>query len=109
MREKLNCPNCGAAITGAKCEYCGTIFYDFANIELYKAGYLRMKIGDALNIFKAVPTNISITNTACTAELYADDRLISIEAAPEYEVNICLRIVPDDRGVILERLNNENV
>lgn len=21
-----NCPNCGAPITGAKCEYCGTIF-----------------------------------------------------------------------------------
>lgn len=24
--EKFNCPNCGAAITGAKCEYCGTLF-----------------------------------------------------------------------------------
>lgn len=21
-----NCPNCGAPITGPKCEYCGTIF-----------------------------------------------------------------------------------
>ena len=23
-----NCPNCGAAIVGNKCEYCGTIFND---------------------------------------------------------------------------------
>ncbi len=22
----LNCPNCGAVRTGAKCEYCGTVF-----------------------------------------------------------------------------------
>lgn len=21
-----NCPNCGAPITGEKCEYCGTVF-----------------------------------------------------------------------------------
>lgn len=21
-----NCPNCGAVITGSKCEYCGTVF-----------------------------------------------------------------------------------
>ena len=24
--EILNCPNCGAVRTGAKCEYCGTVF-----------------------------------------------------------------------------------
>lgn len=26
MRGKTNCPNCGAPITGSKCEYCGTVF-----------------------------------------------------------------------------------
>ena len=26
MRYKTNCPNCGAPITGDKCEYCGTSF-----------------------------------------------------------------------------------
>lgn len=24
--KDLNCPNCGAPITGDKCEYCGTLF-----------------------------------------------------------------------------------
>lgn len=24
--KDLNCPNCGAPITGDKCEYCGTVF-----------------------------------------------------------------------------------
>lgn len=23
------CPNCGAVITGPKCEYCGTVFRDY--------------------------------------------------------------------------------
>ena len=26
MKELLNCPNCGAPITGPRCEYCGTAF-----------------------------------------------------------------------------------
>ena len=26
LKPKLNCPNCGAPITGSKCEYCGTYF-----------------------------------------------------------------------------------
>ena len=29
MRDKteLNCPNCGAPITGERCEYCGSVLY----------------------------------------------------------------------------------
>lgn len=26
MSRPLNCPNCGAPITGLLCEYCGTVF-----------------------------------------------------------------------------------
>ena len=26
LKPKLNCPNCGAPITGNKCEYCQTEF-----------------------------------------------------------------------------------
>lgn len=31
--KKLNCPNCGAPITGDKCEYCGTVFRKQINAE----------------------------------------------------------------------------
>lgn len=27
-KHLYNCPNCGAPITGDKCEYCGTVFMD---------------------------------------------------------------------------------
>lgn len=26
LKNMTNCPNCGAVITGDKCEYCGTVF-----------------------------------------------------------------------------------
>ena len=26
LKPKLNCPNCGAPVTGSKCEYCRTDF-----------------------------------------------------------------------------------
>lgn len=26
QNKRTNCPNCGAVITGMKCEYCGTDF-----------------------------------------------------------------------------------
>ena len=36
----MNCPNCGALITGDKCEYCGTIFQKNINFNnLYRSGY----------------------------------------------------------------------
>ena len=54
MREKLNCPNCGAPITEEICPYCGTIFYDFANIEIGKPAALRLKTGHRLTVCKAV-------------------------------------------------------
>ena len=40
--KKLNCPNCGAPITGIRCEYCGTMFYDFAEISDNSPKYLRL-------------------------------------------------------------------
>ena len=30
-----NCPNCGAVITGAKCEYCGTKFGETQSLDEY--------------------------------------------------------------------------
>lgn len=28
-----NCPNCGAVITGSKCEYCGTVFDESVYVQ----------------------------------------------------------------------------
>ena len=33
MRDRLNCPNCGAPITSTKCPYCGSVFFDFVTLD----------------------------------------------------------------------------
>lgn len=46
-----NCPNCGAAITGSKCEYCGTRF-DIEIKRVYKEPEptVIMHHGDVVNM-----------------------------------------------------------
>ena len=39
--EMLNCPNCGAPISGDRCEYCGTQFIDCTTIQPDKRFYLK--------------------------------------------------------------------
>lgn len=52
-KKQLNCPNCGAPITGIKCEYCGTQFIDFATIDMDRPFYIRVKQGNSLMTCKA--------------------------------------------------------
>lgn len=34
VKDLLNCPNCGAPVSGFKCEYCGTVFYEKRDDDL---------------------------------------------------------------------------
>lgn len=105
--KKLNCPNCGAPITGDRCEYCGTLFYDFANIEIGEIGYFRMKIYDNLFIFRARVNNIEITKTYEPVSCYADNVIIETISQSMPEINLSLSIVEDDMGIILEKRNKK--
>lgn len=51
-----NCPNCGAVITGPKCEYCGTVFNP--NPSQY------------VSVYKYEAENIRIDNLVKLNELY---------------------------------------
>lgn len=100
MNKITNCPNCGAVLESHKCSYCGTIIYDFANFEIGKIAYIRMKIGDTLNVFRARLTNLNVSQDCDT--YYADDKpYMSIKNAPIIEME--LQMVSDDNGVLLER------
>ncbi|MCR5652822.1 MAG: hypothetical protein K6F88_03385 [Ruminococcus sp.] len=103
-RDRLNCPNCGAPITSYKCEYCGTLFYDFANLELYEPSYIRLRIGDTLNIFRAVTTSIEVTQSSPEV-CYADNKPF-LCGNPDITVTVEMRVVSDDKGVLMERRRN---
>lgn len=40
-----NCPNCGAPISGVKCEYCGTAFIDLVDISTGEKCIVRLRHG----------------------------------------------------------------
>lgn len=97
--KQLNCPNCGAVITGATCEYCGSQFYDFANLELDKAGYIRARVGEQLITFKAIPTSFSVDYD--TAHYYADGRVVLTQ--PSYTVKLEMAVVADSENILFTK------
>lgn len=60
MKQLLNCPNCGAPIEGEKCEYCGTVFLDFAAIQLGAPSYVKFKMDNAYILARLVVTSLQI-------------------------------------------------
>lgn len=90
MREQLNCPNCGAPITSEQCEYCGTLFYDFANIELFKPSYIRLRVNDKLVIMKAMPTCINMTLEPARIQCNY----------PSMKMNVEFRSMADENGIL---------
>lgn len=63
MKERYNCPNCGAPIESTRCPYCGTVFYDFATINADEPTYIRLKVNNGILIFKASVREIQITHS----------------------------------------------
>lgn len=72
-KRKYCCPNCGAAIEGDRCEYCGTAFVDFACIDADKPFALKIKQGDKIYICSARLISSKIETDSYDTFLYADD------------------------------------
>lgn len=95
MREVLNCPNCGAPIAGDRCPYCGTVFYDFASIDMDKPSYIKMRLNGHVVIFKAVLQNVETTITPCS--YYADNAIVTTHG--DMSVSVDFAVIPDN-GVL---------
>ena len=102
--SKTNCPNCGAPITDAKCQYCGTVHYDFANLKVGDISLIRLKLGDTLHTFKAVVKGVSITSDP-TNSFYADDYVVSTN--PTWDLDISMTLVQDVSGVLVASYKRE--
>lgn len=87
MRDKLNCPNCGAPITDTTCPFCGSVFYDFATLDDSKPTYIRMRWN----------------NTIITAKAVMRSAAINIEPDAFPVANIEFIVVPDEDGIMLKQ------
>lgn len=104
MREKLNCPNCGAPIRGIECEYCGTMFYDFSSINLDRPTYIRINGPQGLATFRAQATDCSFDIDTERVDCYGgrNQKLISFICNSTYTCQLNFNILPDDDGVMLK-------
>ena len=104
MREKLNCPNCGAPITGVECEYCGTLFYDFASIDLDKPTYLKIKWNDQIITCKAVMRSFNIELTNETIDCYSGKGYaVKFVTTRNATCDVEFDLLPDENDFLLQR------
>lgn len=66
-----NCPNCGAPIDSEKCEYCGTVFIDFACMDTDKPFFMKIKCNGEIHILKVMMR--SATHSIGHDTLYVND------------------------------------
>lgn len=94
--ERLNCPNCGAPIMGERCEYCGTVFYDFSVIDSEKPSYIKMKIHGKLYIFKALLTNVDMKILNEPEYFYYDNIPVQFFQIPEMTISTEFKVIEDN-------------
>ncbi len=91
MKDRLNCPNCGAPIEGTECPYCGTVFHDFATFAPDKPTYIRTIWHDSIITARV------ILKSATVEFKYFENPSIEFE----------FMAVPDDDGTIIKQEKGE--
>ena len=90
---KHNCPNCGHCITGEKCEYCGTVFVDFACISMDEPFFMKIKHKGEIRIFKVFLNSMGMRTDMGGPALYADKRpmitLLNPTTTIDMEFQVC--------------------
>ena len=99
MNEIINCPNCGAPITGVRCKYCGTQFFNMADIEYGEAGYIRVKYNGRIITAKAVPKEIDFYHAFDNIDFLLDGKFFTA-ANQRIEINVAFDVVQDENGVL---------
>lgn len=98
------CPNCGSALTGEKCSYCGTLFFDFACLDFEHPFYIKFKHGNMIRRCKvrltSYVTKIEPDDVVCYAE---NTPYYVCRSAPE-TIKLEMQIIPDGklRSVVVD-------
>ena len=102
--SEYNCPNCGAPIEGVKCAYCGTYFFNIADIEENKPHYIRLNLGGHKMMFNVVASNIEFRQEREMATYYADSQpYFMAQTDVRTHISIDLDVIPDENGIMAMR------
>lgn len=113
--NSYNCPNCGAIITTDVCQYCGTVFLDFAAIQANKPSYIKFKVdNDGISnicLMKLTVDNLefNITSDIIEARGYKDNMILSkFSSSRTLEVNLHGYATPDEGEPLMTVIREEN-
>lgn len=103
MRDRTNCPNCGSPLKSDVCEYCGTTFYDLASLEDGTPCYMRVRIGNNLITFKAIPKVEAIINSSDTTSVYDGwgNRAATFVANRNLDMEVTFSAIADEKGNLM--------
>ena len=112
MKRNYKCPVCGAPVEGEKCEYCGCVIYDFANISADEPTYIRMRINDPVDgkkyifQFKAIAVNpqINVSYNKVQAVDHSERCVKTFTIGRECTMSVEFRAV-EDNGVLFELID----
>ncbi len=97
MIDFLNCPNCGAPITSDHCEYCGSVFYDWAAIDTGKPSFIKIKHRDRYIWLKVLMDDVSVRTDVDELAYYADNKAYNlVQSSTCYQISANFHTVPFD-------------
>lgn len=97
MHRHPQCPVCGAPIEGEKCEYCGCVIYDFANIDLEHPSYVKFKWNGMYLTMKAIAINPSIEISSDQIDIMNEGNKINqFYASRTVVVNLQLQAIEEN-------------
>lgn len=109
--DKTNCPNCGMPIVGEKCEYCGTVFIDFACIDTDKPFYIKVRHGNRILRAKVI-SNLELNIYNNNEKFYANNKVYSYGYKESASMDIHLDFLEDEicgRRCLYEVIDTDKV
>ena len=100
---RYNCPNCGAGITGESCEFCGTVIYDFAAIQLGKPSYVKIMYENEIYMFRMIVDDLTIRNEGESVEVPDAHGALRLSVPLSYSMELSMNAhcVQMDTGALM--------
>lgn len=103
MKEH-NCPNCAAPIHDVECPYCGTLFIDFASMDIDRPFFIRFKYDGMVAEAKVRMQSINVFSEKYALPLQYDlhSPELYISKDPPCNISIDTKTSPMKDGTMLK-------
>ena len=111
--DKQNCPNCGQPITGEKCQYCGTVFIDWALIDTDKPFYLKFRHNGMITRAKCRASSFDVNVHQDSVSFYSDNQVYArVFPKDSMTITVEMDVIPEKimgREALLIKVNEDEV